>query len=358
MCDCLTKIKNILKENEAALIISPSARLYLSGFHSSDGYVLITKNKTMLFADFRYFEAATKAADNVQVVLFEGVNSIKNHLNNINKIFIEPEFLSVFSFNKLKKDLGASISKSNKISNIIIKSRMVKTKSELDSIKKAQQICDAAFQYILTKIKVGKTEQEIMLDLEFFTRKQGSEGVAFDFIVVSGKNSSLPHGEPSNKKIEKGDFVTLDFGAVINGYRSDMTRTVAVGDVTAEQIKVYNTVLAAQKAALAKIKAGAVCSSIDKTARDIIENAGYKGCFGHALGHSVGLNIHELPNFSPKCNTKLKENMVLTVEPGIYINNKFGVRIEDMVIVKKGGCENITNSPKELIVLPAEECYN
>ena len=179
----------------------------------------------------------------------------------------------------------------------------------------------------------------------------GSEGVSFDFIVASGKNSSMPHAVPTDKKIEAGDFVTMDFGAVINGYRSDMTRTVAVGHVTDEQTKVYNTVLKAQTAALDSIKSGMVCKDIDKIARDIIYNAGYENCFGHGLGHSVGIEIHESPCFNLRDTTLLQSGMVLTVEPGIYLENNFGVRIEDMVVVTNEGCINITKSDKKLIVL-------
>lgn len=190
-----------------------------------------------------------------------------------------------------------------------------------------------------------------MLDMEFFMRAHGSEGVSFDFIVVSGKNSSLPHGVPTDKKIEKGDFVTMDFGAVVNGYHSDMTRTVAVCNVSDEQLNVYNTVLKAQEAAILKIKSGMICSDIDKVARDIINTAGYEGCFGHSLGHSVGVEIHELPVLSPSCDKPLTAGNIVTVEPGIYIENKFGVRIEDMVCVTDDGCENLTHSPKNLIII-------
>jgi Xaa-Pro aminopeptidase len=190
-----------------------------------------------------------------------------------------------------------------------------------------------------------------MLDMEFFMRKQGSEGVSFDFIVVSGKNSSLPHGVPTNKLIENGDFITMDFGAVVNGYRSDMTRTVAVGSVNDEQKRVYDTVLMAQKEALKAIAPEKVCKDIDAVARNIINNAGYEGCFGHGLGHSVGIEIHENPAFNTRCETVLQSGMIMTVEPGIYIENKFGVRIEDMVCVTEDGCVNLTKSTKDLIVL-------
>lgn len=182
-------------------------------------------------------------------------------------------------------------------------------------------------------------------------RGLGAEGVSFDFIVVSGKNSSLPHGVPTDKKIEKGDFITMDFGGIVGGYCSDMTRTVAVGGITDEQKMVYDTTLKAQLAAIDAIKAGAICGDIDKIARDIIYDAGYKGCFGHALGHSVGIDVHESPNLSPNNQSILQIGNVVTVEPGIYLENKFGVRIEDMVYVTENGCINLTNSKKELLIL-------
>ena len=182
-------------------------------------------------------------------------------------------------------------------------------------------------------------------------RRMGSEGVSFDFIVVSGKNSSLPHGVPTDKVVERGDFVTMDFGAVVGGYHSDMTRTIAVGEASDEMRLVYDTVLKAQLESEKVIRAGAVCQDVDKVARDIINAAGYEGCFGHGLGHSVGVEIHENPAFSPRCETVLKPGMVMTVEPGIYLENKFGVRIEDMVYVTETGSLNLTTSKKELIIL-------
>lgn len=354
MSVCLEKIKKSLKDNEAALICSPTNRRYLTGFNSSAGNVIITKNKAVLLIDFRYFEAAQQQVNNMDVCLLDNkYKDISAFLaeNKINVVFAEIDFLSVADFKILKKELGIKISRSEKIAKILNKSRRIKNDDEIQNIKAAQSIADKTFEHILGKIKTGITEKEIMLELEFFMRKLGSEGVAFDTIAVSGKNTSLPHGVPTDKKIEKGDFITMDFGAVINGYRSDITRTVAVGSVGSEQRKIYNTVLCAQQTALEKISSGKICSDIDKSARDVINNAGFKGCFGHALGHSVGLDIHESPNFSPNCSEVLKENMVITVEPGIYLPNKFGVRIEDMIIVKNGGCENITKSAKELIVL-------
>ncbi len=348
----LKNITKILKSGTAALITSASNRRYLSGFEASDGIIALTESDAVFFADSRYIEAAEKEIGNMRVRLFKGINSVKEYLEErkIEKVLIEAEYLSVADLKTYRKALGKKVSGSGTLSKVLRQSRMIKSQAEIDNIIAAQKITDAAFSHILPFIKSGVSEKEIALELEFFMRKMGSEGIAFDTIVVSGKNSSLPHGVPTDKRIENGDFVTMDFGAVKNGYCSDMTRTVAVGDITAEQKAVYNTVLSAQKSAIEKIKAGEICSNIDKIARDIID-ADYKGAFSHALGHSVGLDIHEYPNFSPKCNEKLKENMVLTVEPGIYLQGKFGVRIEDMVVIKRDGVLNLTQSPKELIIL-------
>ncbi len=349
MFDSITKI---LSDGTAAFISSESGRRYLSGFHASDGVIIITNNSAVLFADSRYFEAAEKTVKNMEIRLFKGIDSVKEYLESrkIETLLIETSDLSVAEFKAYRKAFGIKISSSAALSTALRDCRMIKSQNEIESIIAAQEITDKAFEHILSFIKVGVTEKEIALELEFFMRKMGSEGVAFDTIAVSGENSSLPHGVPTGRQIKNGDFITMDFGAVINGYRSDMTRTVAVGTVSEEQKAVYETVLAAQTAALKEIKAGKTCCDIDKIARDIID-CNYKGAFGHALGHSVGLDIHEYPNFSPKCSEKLKENMVMTVEPGIYLPNKFGVRIEDMVVVKGDGVLNLTKSPKKLIIL-------
>ena len=246
---------------------------------------------------------------------------------------------------------GFNILKENTLSQKLNALRQIKSQDEIELIKKAQKITDDAFSHILNFIKSGVTEKEIALELEFFMRKSGSEGVAFDTIAVSGKNSSMPHGVPTDKPLEKGDFITMDFGAKWQGYCSDMTRTVALGKVTDKQRFVYDTVLKAQKAALDVIKAETICFDVDKAARDIIDNAGFKDCFGHGLGHSVGLYIHESPACNKRDMTPLKSGMIMTVEPGIYLENEFGVRIEDMVLVTENGYQNFTKSPKELIIL-------
>lgn len=316
---------------------------------------MITKNNAYLLVDFRYFENAKKSIKNLKVVMYLGYyNTLREILanENIKEIYCETDCLTVDGFKTLRKLLSDfEISEENDICRYIKEMRSIKDDFELDSIKKAQAITDKTFSHILDFISTERTEKEIALEMEFFMRKNGSEGVAFDTIVVSGKNSSLPHGVPTDKKIEKGDFITMDFGAVVNGYCSDMTRTVAVGFVSDKQRDVYETVLKAQTEALKAIKPSAECKGIDKIARDIIDNQGFVNCFGHGLGHSVGIEIHENPCFNTRDNTMLQNGMVLTVEPGIYIENEFGVRIEDMVYITEDGYENLTASTKELIII-------
>lgn len=351
----ILNLQEILKDDEAFWISSASNRFYLTGFNSSAGTVLITKTKAVFFIDFRYFEKAKQTVNSCEVVLFDkGDKGIFEFCKeeNIKTIFVETSNTSINQHKYLKNLFeGIEISDDNILDTSLNKMRAVKSEKELGFIQQAQSLTEQTFDYILPRISIGKTEREIMLDMEFFMRGLGASGVAFDFIVVSGKNSSLPHGVPTEKKIENGDFITMDFGAIVNGYCSDMTRTVAIGSVTDEQKLVYNTTLKAQLSAIENIKAGAVCGDIDKIARDIIYNAGYQGCFGHALGHSVGIDVHESPNLSPNNTDVLKVGNVVTVEPGIYIENKFGVRIEDMVYITENGCKNLTSSPKELIIL-------
>lgn len=352
------RIKNfceILNEGEAALITSDINRLYFSGFKSSAGTVLITQNGACLLIDFRYFEKAKNEVKGLEVILCERLypqitEILKNQ--NIETVYIENNTTTLATFSRIKKNLSDfAVSDSDKVSQKISEMRMIKTAEEILNIEKAQKITDDAFEYICKKICSGVSEKQVALDMEFFMRKLGSEGVSFDFIVVSGKNSSLPHGVPTDKLIKTGDFITMDFGAVVNGYRSDMTRTVALGSVSDKQREVYNTVLKAQLSAIEAIKPDERCCDIDKIARDIIADAGYGKCFGHGLGHSVGLEIHESPACSPRDESTLQSGMIMTVEPGIYIENEFGVRIEDMVVVTDSGCRNLTNSPKELIIL-------
>lgn len=348
-------LQSNLKEGEAALISSDADRLYYTGFHSSAGYVAVTRERAVFFIDFRYFEKAKQTVDSCEVILLKNFSQQLGEFfssQRIKTVYLETDTVSLSAFSSLKKRLtDYDFSSDDKLQSLIRKQRSIKSDEEISLIKKAQKMTDETFSYIIEYISAGRTEREIMLDMEFFMRRLGSEGVSFDFIVVSGKNSSMPHGVPTDKKIEKGDFVTMDFGAVCGGYRSDMTRTVAVGEMSDRQKEVYSIVLKAQKAAIDFIKPGVICRDVDRTARDIIAAEGYGDCFGHGLGHSVGIEIHENPACNTVCETVMEKGMIMTVEPGIYIENEFGVRIEDMVVVTEKGCENITESKKELIAL-------
>ena len=348
-------LQNELDIGEAALITSEPGRFYYTGFTSSAGCVAVTRKRAVFFIDFRYYEKAVKTVTDCETVLQKSLYSQLSYLfaeEKISTVYLETASVTLDFFGTLSRKLGGiSVSSDSRIQRFILMQRSIKSAEEAGKIKAAQKMTDETFSYILDRIAAGRTEREVMLDMEFFMRRLGSEGTAFDFIVVSGKNSSLPHGVPTDKKIQKGDFVTMDFGAVCGGYRSDMTRTVAVGGVSEKQRNVYETVLAAQKKTIEYIKPGVLCKDVDRVARDIITGAGYDGCFGHGLGHSVGLEIHEEPACNTVCETVMSEGMVMTVEPGIYIENEFGVRIEDMVIVTESGCEDITESAKELIIL-------
>ncbi len=350
------KIQSFLKtEKDAVVIFSEINRFYFTGFSSSDGFFIITKNDCAFFTDSRYTEAAEKAIKICPVLLFSGIEkSIVPYLKekNIKNIYTECENLSVSQFEAFKKYFDfCTVTASNELEEIIGSLRSVKEEFEISRIRQAQRIAEKAFDRILGFIKPGITEKDIALELDFFMLKNGADGLSFETIAVSGKNSSMPHGVPSEKKIENGDFITMDYGAVVKGYHSDMTRTVAVGKVTDEQKLVYNTVLEAQKKALSVLKPGILCRDADKAARDIIDNRGYKNYFGHSTGHGVGAEIHELPNLSPKSEKILEKGNIVTVEPGIYIPEKFGVRIEDMALITEDGYINLTLSEKELIIL-------
>ena len=351
----IQRIQQSLSADTALLVTSQANRFYLTGFHSSAGVVAVTKEKAYFLIDFRYVEKAREVVKSCEVILSgrsEGEVLELLQQNGVKQLFVETDSMSISELARYKAALpDIEILSEDTMDRLLEEMRSVKNEKELSLICAAQKLTDETFTYILDRIEAGRSELDVMLDMEFYMRKLGSEGVSFDFIVVSGKNSSLPHGVPTDKRIEVGDFITMDFGAVVEGYRSDMTRTVALGCVSEEQRRVYDTVLQAQKAAIAAVKAGAVCKNIDKVARDLIYGAGFEGCFGHGLGHSVGIEIHENPAFNTRCETVLKAGTVMTVEPGIYLENKYGVRIEDMVFVTEDGCIDITKSERELIIL-------
>lgn len=339
---------------DAILITSEMHQYYLTGFNLQDGYVAVMRDRAMVFVDFRYIEAARAEVDDPMFTVYDksGLEFVRDTLKgfDVKTVGFEDKVVTVDLFNWYKKVFGEEIALSP-IGGLLEVQRTVKTEYELDMIKKAQSIGDAAFEHILGFITPDRTETEIAVELEYFMKRLGASGTSFSTICVSGAASALPHGEPKNRKLERG-FLTMDFGCIYNGYCSDMTRTIVIGSADEEMKRVYDTVLRAQCAVLEAIDWHSNCAEMDKIARDIIDNAGYKGKFGHSLGHGVGLYIHEKPGLnSGNTGTVLENGHVVTVEPGIYLEGQYGVRIEDMVIIHNNRAENITKSRKDLIIL-------
>lgn len=356
MVDKINFIKEKLNDNEACIITSELHNYYLTGFKSTDGAFIIDKKDAYLLVDSRYIEAAEKSVKHCTVVGFNKLfDSIKDVLkkDGANKIFFERTHMTLTECDLYKSKLGDDFNLvfDETLDNLLLGLRLCKTDTEVEKIQKAQDITEEAMLSTLEKLYDGMTEREFALELEFAMKRLGAEEVSFDLITISGEKTSMPHGEPDNSPIKFNSFFTMDIGAVYMGYHSDMTRTVALGDVTDKMREVYNVVLEAQLVALSKIKAGVKCSDIDKAARDVITEAGYGEFFRHSTGHGVGIQIHEQPGVSPLCDTELKEGMVITIEPGIYLPGEFGVRIEDIVKVTKDGYYNFTKLPKELLVI-------
>ncbi len=356
--DNVKKVQSALIESEAAfdciLVSSQVNQRYVTGFDFEDGYVVIGHDFCVLLTDSRYIEAAKlSAAPGVDVRCMSGsfaamLDDIMSE-HGVKTVGYEETRISCASKERLSGYLSGR--EFVPAGELIEKCRCIKTADEIERIIKAQRIAEAAFEHILGFISPDRTEKEIALELEFYMRRHGAEKASFSVIAVSGAASSRPHGVPRDVKLEKG-FLTMDFGATYEGYMSDMTRTVCIGRADEEMKKIYNTVLSAQLAALDEIKAGADNGHVDETARSIIRDAGYGDNFGHGLGHGVGMEIHEAPRLSPNAKGEtLKVGQVVTCEPGIYIEGRCGVRIEDMGAVETGGFNNFTKAPKELIEL-------
>ncbi len=353
----IEKLQKLMQQSDiadCALITSDINRRYFTDMKSSAGTLLVLKNAAYLIIDFRYIEKARAVASGCEVILqtelHEQINAIFE-AENVSACAVESDCITIAQFGSIKEKLSCKLLSDGRLSKAINSLRAVKTPEEISKIKQAQKIAEAGFEHILNFIKVGRTEKEIQLELDYFMLKNGAETLSFDTIALTGSSTSMPHGVPSERQVQSGDFVLLDFGAVYDGYHSDMTRTVAVGQPSDKMKEVYDIVLSAQKNALAKIKAGMTGSACDSLARTLIKLKGYGENFGHSLGHGVGLEIHEAPTASQRSIDVLESGMVVTVEPGIYIAGEFGVRIEDFVVVGENGCENLTNAPKELIVL-------
>jgi len=355
MNQTLSSIIDLMKKEgiDYIWVSSPENHLYSTGFNNPDGRVLIGADETVMFADFRYFEEAQRTAFAGICVVKPSGRIISGHGKDMLAdkgdicIGIEEGHLTCGESDALRSALPqAKIVFAGKIFSSL---RQIKKPHEIALIKEAQRITDDAFAHILNVLSPRMTELEVAAELEYHMKKNGAEAISFETIAVSGKNSSSPHKTPENRQLEPG-FLTMDFGAVVGGYHSDMTRTVVIGKADEEMRHLYGTVLHAQTAVLDVISAGLKNHEMDRIARDIIDGAGYAGTFGHSLGHGVGLEIHENPGlYTRDDGLVLTAGNVVTVEPGIYIAGKYGCRIEDMVVITAGGAEDITHSPKDLI---------
>ncbi len=340
---------------DAMLVTSEPNRLYATGFHSTAGAAVITADGSYFFTDSRYIEAASKRITGGQVM-----ENNRQHpttalvaevlaKHGVKRVGYEEDYMTVGEFNGWSKKLADY--ELVPATALMMELRSVKDQAEIDCLIAAQRIAEKALLETFDFIKAGRTEQEISAYLQYRMLCGGAEKMSFEPIVVSGANSSMPHGVPSAKPVEPGDFITMDFGCCYGGYCSDMTRTVALGHVTEEMDKVYHTVLQAQLAGIATAKAGVTGAAVHEAAAKVIGDAGYGPYFGHGFGHGVGVEIHEQPSAAPSNDKPLPVGAVISAEPGIYIPGKFGVRIEDVVVVRENDCMDLMRAPKQLIIL-------
>lgn len=343
------------KQIDALIVAKPQNVAYLSGFTGTAGILLITRDVAYLITDFRYVEQAREQAPGYDVIRQDARGAAANLTellsgHGINRVGFEGDFVTFDVYQAYAKEFAEG-RELVPVSGLTESLRQVKDEQEIAAMRQAAAITDAAFDHILRFIEPGMTERQVSLELEFTMRKAGASGIAFDIIVASGVRSALPHGVASDKVIEPGDLVTMDFGAVYKGYCSDMTRTVVIGEPTDEQRKIYEIVLEAQMRGVAAAKPGMLGKELDAVCRDYIAAHGHADKFGHSTGHGVGRYIHEGPRLSVLGEERLQPGMVVTIEPGIYLPGWGGVRIEDMVLITADGCERLSRSPKELIVL-------
>ncbi len=345
-------IKKLEQENVDAMLVTSGVNMhYMSGFRGGEGYMLVSRDRLLLLVDSRYTVEAKRTAPDFEVVEYaeKPLDYVKKA--GIKKLAVEEGTITAANYSKIKADLpdiefcdGTSY-----IANL----RAVKDKTEIAQMQTASDIAEAAYAHILSHIKVGMKERDIALELEFYMRKNGAECVSFPIIAVAGENSAMPHGSPSDREIRVGDLLTLDLGAVYKGYCSDMTRTIAIGSLDERGRHIYASVLAAQLAAIEKVKAGVPNKEPDIAAREVLKKEELEQYFKHGLGHGVGLQIHESPGLSQRCPDTdiLQCGNVITIEPGVYIEGYGGVRIEDMVMVTDCGIHNFNKSSKELFIV-------
>ena len=351
----LEKYRSLLTCNsDAILLTSRYNRMYAAEFDIAEGVAIVGKTGARYFTDSRYIESAQNNIKNFEVIDIVTRGGYVACLNEairdfgVKSLGYEEDYITAGAFHSYEEALHAALKPVQKALNAF---RASKEPWELDRMVKAQEITDKAFTEVCTRIHEGMTEKELCAELIYCLYKNGGEGLSFDPIVVSGPNTSMPHGVPGDRRLQKGDFITMDFGVLYRGYCSDMTRTVALGHATEKMREVYQTVLKAQLAGLAVSKAGVSGKAVDAAARDVITEAGYGAYFTHSYGHSLGLEIHEAPNCNTRNDLPIPLHAVVSAEPGIYIPGEFGVRIEDVAVFEENGCRILTKSPKELMIL-------
>lgn len=339
---------------DAILLTSRPNRFYASGFPSSDGIAFLTGTDSIFATDSRYTEAASRCISGAKVEeLPRGVSYVQMvddlvRRYGVKRLGFEEDAMTVGEYQRYENRLPCALVPAQAVLKEL---RAAKSGEELALMRQAQEIAERALADVLPQIKPGVSELDLAAELTYRMMRHGAGGNSFDPIVVSGPNSSLPHGVPTSRKIQSGEFVTMDFGCVYGGYCSDMTRTVAVQHADDEMRQVYQLVLRAQEAGIAAARAGIPGKEIDEAARAVIRQGGYGPCFGHGFGHSLGIEIHESPNLNVSGTNPLPVGAVVSAEPGIYLPGRFGVRIEDVLYLKEDGCENLTRAPKELLIL-------
>ena len=335
------------------LVTDPAGRLFATGFHSSAGALLVTSSDAWFFIDSRYFEAAEKTIAGAHIRLISSEKPLTDQLKallnerEIKSVGFEDEIVPHAKYLEWTEKLETMLVPARRLIDNL---RAVKSPDDLEKMIKAQRVAEKSFEEILPLISMDITEKQLTAELIYRFLLNGADDKSFDPIVVSGAKSSMPHGEPGDVRISAG-FLTIDFGVKLEGWCSDTTRTLCIGQPDDEMVKIYDTVLAAQDAGIKAIRAGVPGADVDSAARTVIEDAGYGEYFGHGFGHSLGLEVHESVTASPLSEDTLVAGVVLSAEPGIYIPGRYGVRIEDVVYVTETGCENITNIPKDLMIL-------